>query len=103
MSFGVDVFCFFKQKTAYELRIRDWSSDVCSSDLMRDNWCIGWSQDYTVGVWVGNSGGASMRDVSGVSGAGPVWHDVMAYLHRSRSSVQEIGRASCRERVWQYG
>src|SRR3546814_6822981 len=55
---------------------------------MRYNWCMGWSQDYTVGVWVGNSGGASMRDVSGVSGAGPVWHDVMDYLHRSRSSVQ---------------
>src|SRR3546814_8314260 len=27
-------FCFFKQKTAYELRISDWSSDVCSSDLI---------------------------------------------------------------------
>src|SRR3546814_3198248 len=29
------LFCFFKQKTAYEMRISDWSSDVCSSDLMR--------------------------------------------------------------------
>src|SRR3546814_10060262 len=29
------MFCFFKQKTAYELRISDWSSDVCSSDLQR--------------------------------------------------------------------
>src|SRR3546814_11498543 len=28
--------CFFKQKTAYEMRIRDWSSDVCSSDLAED-------------------------------------------------------------------
>src|SRR3546814_6838204 len=28
-------FCFFKQKTAYEMRISDWSSDVCSSDLRR--------------------------------------------------------------------
>src|SRR3546814_10805198 len=28
------VFCFFKQKSAYELRISDWSSDVCSSDLL---------------------------------------------------------------------
>src|SRR3546814_4673827 len=27
------LFCFFKQKTAYEMRISDWSSDVCSSDL----------------------------------------------------------------------
>src|SRR3546814_9149408 len=29
------MFCFFKQKTAYEMRISDWSSDVCSSDLLR--------------------------------------------------------------------
>src|SRR3546814_5400901 len=30
---SVDIFFFFKQKTAYEMRISDWSSDVCSSDL----------------------------------------------------------------------
>src|SRR3546814_9147699 len=30
---AIDVFFFFKQKTAYEMRISDWSSDVCSSDL----------------------------------------------------------------------
>src|SRR3546814_4572698 len=33
--FSVFVFFFFKQKTAYEMRISDWSSDVCSSDLFR--------------------------------------------------------------------
>src|SRR3546814_6180259 len=33
------VFFFFKQKTAYEMRISDWSSDVCSSDLLADNNC----------------------------------------------------------------
>lgn len=59
-----------------------------TSKDMRDNWCVGWSQDYTVGVWVGNSSGDSMRDVSGVSGAGPIWHDVMAHLQRERSSEQ---------------
>src|SRR5690606_35064571 len=59
-----------------------------TSKDMRDNWCLGWSERYTVGVWVGNSGGASMRDVSGVSGAGPVWHDLMSYLHRQQGSVQ---------------
>src|SRR3546814_8594932 len=30
------LFFFFKQKTAYEMRISDWSSDVCSSDLLDD-------------------------------------------------------------------
>lgn len=59
-----------------------------TSKDMRDNWCIGWSQRYTVGVWVGNSGGASMHDVSGVSGAGPIWHDVISWLHRGQSSQQ---------------
>lgn len=59
-----------------------------TSKDMRDNWCMGWSDRYTVGVWVGNSGGASMRDVSGVSGAGPIWHDLMSYLHREHDSVQ---------------
>src|SRR3546814_4064478 len=33
MLFNLWLFCFFKQKTAYEMRISDWSSDVCSSDL----------------------------------------------------------------------
>src|SRR3546814_17408076 len=33
MLWGVYLFFFFKQKTAYEMRISDWSSDVCSSDL----------------------------------------------------------------------
>src|SRR3546814_2127399 len=32
--FGIIIFFFFKQKTAYEMRISDWSSDVCSSDLL---------------------------------------------------------------------
>src|SRR3546814_4010585 len=35
-GFCLDVFCFFKQKTANEMRISDWRSDVCSSDLRCD-------------------------------------------------------------------
>ncbi|MFV9474606.1 penicillin-binding protein 1C [Advenella sp. RU8] len=58
-----------------------------TSKDMRDNWTIGWSQDYTVGVWVGNSSGASMYDITGVSGAGPIWHDVIGYLHQNRPSL----------------
>lgn len=69
------------------LTTRFWTAvKTGTSKDMRDNWCIGWSQHYTVGVWVGNASGASMRDVSGVSGAAPVWHDVMEVLHRARAS-----------------
>src|SRR3546814_2989610 len=36
-------FFFFKQKTAYEMRISDWSSDVCSSDLYSSKSCCDWA------------------------------------------------------------
>lgn len=57
-----------------------------TSKDMRDNWTLGWSAHYTVGVWVGNSDGRSMQNVLGVSGAGPIWHDMMRYLHRQLPS-----------------
>ena len=49
---------------------------------MRDNWCIGFTSRYTVGVWVGNFSGAPMRDVSGVTGAAPIFRDLVHFLHR---------------------
>jgi penicillin-binding protein 1C len=52
-----------------------------TSKDMRDNWAIGYSSRYTVGVWVGNASGESMWEVSGTSGAAPVWAAVMQYLH----------------------
>lgn len=57
-----------------------------TSKDMRDNWTIGFSEHYTVGVWVGNTDGSAMHDVSGVSGAAPIWHDMMLFLHQSLAS-----------------
>src|SRR3546814_4972940 len=76
------VFFFFKQKTAYEMRISDWSSDVCSSDLVRSV--------RRAGFTVPRCG--EVTDLTDHRGRTPhlAW--------RSR----EIGRASCRERVCQY-
>jgi penicillin-binding protein 1C len=53
-----------------------------TSKDMRDNWCIGFSPRFLVAVWVGNFEGDSMHDVTGVTGAGPVWAEVMEALHR---------------------
>jgi hypothetical protein len=58
-----------------------------TSKDMRDNWCVGFSRRYTVGVWVGNASGEPMWDVSGVSGAAPVWRSVMDELHRKEAST----------------
>src|SRR3546814_5747734 len=87
-------FFFFKQKTAYEMRISDWSSDVCSSDLAigqldpRRTLVIIASKSFTTTEPLANAEVAMnwLRD-AGV--ADPVKH-------------VEIGRASCRERVCQY-
>ncbi len=69
------------------LATRFWSAvKTGTSKDMRDNWAVGWSQHYTVGVWVGNASGAPMWDVSGTSGAAPIWAAVMGYLHRSEHS-----------------
>ena len=59
-----------------------------TSEDMRDNWCVGFSRRFTVAVWVGNYDGDSMRDVSGVSGAAPIWHDIMVALDRGLASVE---------------
>ena len=51
-----------------------------SSDF-RDNWAIGYTPKFTVGVWVGNFDGTPMHEVSGVTGAAPILHAVVEFLH----------------------
>ncbi len=67
------------------LATRFWTAvKTGTSKDMRDNWCVGYSRDFTVGVWVGNFSGEPMRDVSGVTGAAPLWLEVMTFLQRGR-------------------
>ncbi|HEY0797870.1 MAG TPA: hypothetical protein VGD50_01910, partial [Candidatus Baltobacteraceae bacterium] len=57
-----------------------------SSDY-RDTWTVGFTRDYTVGVWVGNFDGSPMRGISGVTGAGPLWNRIMLHLHEQREPL----------------
>ena len=69
------------------LATRFWTAvKTGTSKDMRDNWAMGFSQRYTVGVWVGNASGAPMWDVSGTSGAAPIWAAVMNMLHKTEPS-----------------
>ncbi|GAC1401066.1 MAG: hypothetical protein NVS4B12_15560 [Ktedonobacteraceae bacterium] len=43
----------------------------------RDNWTMGYTTDYVMGVWVGNDNNTPMNNVLGVDGAAPIWHDSM--------------------------
>src|SRR3546814_18530056 len=110
------VFFFFKQKTAYEMRISDWSSDVCSSDLAMNVT----SAPAPAGVDEAAVAGLEMVPSRLVrpprAKASPVplecrylqTVDLPSAVHGTRNAVVfgqvtgKIGRASCRERVWQY-
>jgi len=52
-----------------------------TSTDFRDNWAVGYTPEFAVGVWVGNFDGAPMREVSGVTGAAPILHAVFDRLH----------------------
>src|SRR3546814_8423091 len=100
-------FFFFKQKTAYEMRISDWSSDVCSSDRTAPE--IGHG-GHAVDVGDPDPAPLDLDQPFLAQGAqGPVHvHAAQAQhvgkldLRQGQLEGMEIGRASCRERVWQY-
>src|SRR3546814_6829871 len=114
----IDYFFFFKQKTAYEMRISDWSSDVCSSDLrmvrrMESN-MLAKAHDggldptatdaigklariaifVTAALVILQTLGFSVAGLLALGGAGGI---AIGFAAQSL----EIGRASCRERVCQ--
>lgn len=53
----------------------------------RDNWCVGFTSKYVIGVWVGNFDGSPMKGVSGISGAAPLFRDIMIELHRDANPL----------------
>jgi len=57
-----------------------------TSTDFRDNWCVGFTPEFTVGVWAGDFAGRAMLGVSGVTGAGPIWKEVMTLLHREQGT-----------------
>ena len=59
-----------------------------TSQAYHDNWAIGYTRDVTVGVWVGNFTRQPLAYSSGVTGAGPIFHDVMlAAVERTTGSL----------------
>src|SRR3546814_9566556 len=91
---SLDRFCVVEQKTAYEMRISDWSSDVCSSDLQD----VG--ADHAARRR--HPGTDAAQRLSAAALARCLAAACRAYHLRDDSPGEEIGRASCRDRVCQY-
>src|SRR3546814_6202564 len=90
------VFFFFKQKTAYDMRISDWSSDVCSSDLDHRG-----LHDRRIEQAARQDGEASLGQQRLAIAADHLAVG-LANVFQVLGHGAEIGRASCRARVCQY-
>src|SRR3546814_7905048 len=86
-------FFFFKQKTAYEMRISDWSSDVCSSDLDPAHHVERLASRHHLA----QLGAGNLHPIRRKIRELPAGQVVVKHF-----GEDEIGRASCRERVCQY-
>jgi penicillin-binding protein 1C len=78
LSFGVDSTLHWEFPVACK---------TGTSTDFRDNWAIGYTPEFTVGVWMGNFDGRPMLDVSGVTGAGPLLHEIFEHLHAQRPTT----------------
>src|SRR3546814_1140672 len=93
------VFFFFKQKTAYEMRISDWSSDVCSSDLRLDVLVLPFATNALDAL--ATIAFTQRRNIDGI-GRRRLCRFALHSFPLDIALSAEIGRASCRERVCQY-
>jgi len=70
----------FGQKSNLNLSVTNYGVKTGTSRDFHDSWVIGYTPDLVVSVWLGNAENTALAQVSGQSGAGAVWHDVMEYL-----------------------
>lgn len=61
-----------------------------TTDNFKDNWTVGFTRAAAVGVWVGNSDGTPMNNVSGLTGAAPLWNAVISRLYASDDFLSEM-------------
>ncbi|MGH2493261.1 MAG: transglycosylase domain-containing protein, partial [Ktedonobacteraceae bacterium] len=57
--------------------VRPAAAKTGTTNDFKDNWTVGYTTDFVMGVWAGNDDDSPMIDVSGITGAAPIWHDAM--------------------------
>jgi len=89
----------FGLKSNLNLTVPAYAVKTGTSRDFHDSWVIGYTPDFVVGVWLGNSENSALKQVTGQSGAGTIWHDAMEYLAKTKyftnatfpqTSVREI-------------
>ncbi|MDP2585828.1 MAG: transglycosylase domain-containing protein [Candidatus Levybacteria bacterium] len=71
----------FGPNSALKIANQTVSAKTGTTNDFRDNWTFGYTSDYVVASWVGNNDNSPMNNIaSGITGAAPIWHDIMTYL-----------------------
>ena len=78
----------FGMKSNLNLPYLNYAVKTGTSRDFHDSWTIGYTPDFLVGVWIGNSANTPMDKISGQSGAGRVWQEVMNLLYNSEYNKQ---------------
>jgi len=73
-----------------------------SQDFM-DNWTVGYTSDFAVGVWAGNDDNSPMVDVTGVDGAGPIWHQTMLMAEEGHPVQDFVSPGGMTRKTVNYG
>ncbi len=67
--------------------VRPAAAKTGTSNEFRDNWTVGYTTDYVMGVWAGNNDNSPMINVTGVDGAAPIWHDSLLLAEKAGPSA----------------
>lgn len=82
--------CLNGTSTCKEDQIRPAAVKTGTTNDFRDNWTIGYTPELVVGVWVGNPRNEPMQNVTGISGAAPIWHNVMTRVYAERAPFKAV-------------
>ncbi len=74
-----------------------------TSQNFDDNWTVGYTSDFAVGVWAGNDDNSPMVDVTGVDGAGPIWHEAMLLAEKGYPVRDFVNPGGVVQRTVDYG
>lgn len=76
----------FGLNSSLNLPFKNYAVKTGTSREFHDSWTIGYTPDFLVGVWIGNSDNTAMDNVSGQSGAGLIWNEIMSLMMNSKYS-----------------
>lgn len=78
----------FGTNSQLQLGKRPVAAKTGTTDSFADNWTIGFTPQYTVGVWVGNNDHSVMRNLPGLQGAAPIWNAIMKDIHADKKILE---------------